>query len=130
MARTFKGYASAYSANQWQTRRVRRFQQRTLTVDFNGAIDPARTIESVTWECTAPWVTFLEDAAVSADQKSVTVTVQFNFSGFGDIKATVTLDDAAQQNYEFCFDVTDAPLYPSTIYGPSTGPYSLTAAAA
>lgn len=129
MARTFKGYASAYSANQTQPRRVRRFQQRTLTADFNGAIDPARTIESVTWECTSPWITLLSAADVSADQKSVSVLVQFNFSGCGSVKATVTLDDASQQNYEFQFAVQDAPMYPTAVYSSANGPYSVTATA-
>lgn len=129
MARTFRGYASAYSASQVQTLKARRSQQRTLVVDFNGAIDPDRTIESVLWECTSPWITYMTDAAVSTDQKSVTVSVLFNYSGFGDIKATVTLDDASQQNYEFTFTVTDAPMYPSATYSSANGPYSLTATA-
>lgn len=130
MARTFKGYASAYSARQDQTCRVRRFQQRSLVADFNGAIEPGRTIESVTWECTSPWITYMEDAAVSAGQRSVSVTVQFNYGGTGAIKAAVTLDDQTQLNYEFFFAVQDCPMYPSATYNSANGPYSLTAAAA
>jgi len=130
MARTFRGYASAYSAHQTQPIRVRRSQIRTLVADFNGAIDVGRTITSVAWECIHPEVTHMSVAAVSADQRSVSVKVQFNFSGFGDIKATVTLDDGSQTNYEFTVDVTNSPLYPSTSYVTSNGPFILTASAA
>lgn len=129
MARIFKGYASAYSAAQTQQVKARRQQTRTLAVDFNGAMDPARTIESVTWECTSPWVTFLSDPTIAADQKSTSVTVVFSYSGYGDVKATVTLDDETQQNYEFACTVVDAPMYPSATYSSATGPYSVTASA-
>lgn len=98
-------------------------------MDFNGTLDAGQTIESVTWESTSPWITFMENAAVSADQKSVSVKTTFNYSGFGWMKATVTLDDDSVLNYEFNFDVMDAPLYPSAQYNTASGPYSLTASA-
>lgn len=130
MARTFKGYASRFSANQTQQVRVRRSQVRVVTVDFNGVLDSGQTIESVTWESTSPWITYMQDAAVSADGKSVTVNVTFNYSGFGFLKATATMSDDSVQNYEFSFDVVDAPMYPSAQYISPSGPYSLTAEAA
>lgn len=126
MARTFKGYASRYSANQTQPIRVRRSQVRILTVDYNGVLDSGQTVESVTWESTSPWVTFMEDAAVSADQKSVTVKVTANYSGFGWLKATATMSDGSTQNYEFMVDVMDTPIYPSAQYISPSGPYILT----
>lgn len=129
MARTFTGYASAYSANQTQPRRVRRKQTRTVVANFNGAMDAGRTIESVTWACTCPWVTRMSDAAIAADQRSVSVDVLFDYAGIGDAKATVTLDDGSEVNYEFEFTVTNAPLYPSETYTATDGPYSLTVAA-
>ena len=129
MARTFKGYASQHSANQTQACRVRRSQVRTLTVDFRGAIEDGQLVDAVTWECTSPWITQLSDAAVSADQKSVTVAVAFNFSGCGWVKATATLNDGSQINYEFDCTVQDCPMYPSATYDSANGPYSLTASA-
>lgn len=129
MASTFKGYASAYSANQLQPRRVRRSQNRVITVDFTAALNGA-LVESVTWECTSPWITVMSDAAVSAGQKSATVTVEFNYGGCGWLKATATLDDGSTINYEFEFTVTDCPMYPSAQYSSASGPYSLTAEAA
>lgn len=129
MARTFKGYASRYSANQTQPIRARRSQVRVLTVDYNGVLDSGQTVESVTWESTSPWVTYMQDAAVSADQKSVTVNVTLNYSGFGWLKATATMSDGSVQNYEFMVDVMDSPIYPSATYISPSGPYSLTASA-
>jgi len=129
MSRTFKGYASAYSAEQTQPRRVKRYQVKTLTVDFNGAIDSGRTIESVIWEVTAPWVVTMASPAIAANQRSVTVGVTFNYSGCTAVKATATLDDESVYNYEFTFDVVDAPQYPSAVYSVVSGPFSVTAIA-
>jgi len=129
MSRLFKGYASAYSANQTQPRRVRRQQARTLLVDFNGAMDADRTIESVTWECTAPWVVFMASPAIATDQRSTSVGATFNYCGGCAVKATATLDDASILNYEFTFDVTDAPQYPSAVYSTNSGPFSVSATA-
>ena len=129
MSRLFKGYASNYAAKQVQTRRVRRFQKRTVTADFNGAIPANGLIDEVVWECTSPWATYMENPAISTDQKSVTVDVSFNYGGWGWIKATAILESGEQLNYEFTFDVTDAPMYPSTTYLNNTGPFSVTAIA-
>lgn len=129
MSRLFKGYASSYGAAQVQTMRVRRYQVRTLTVDFNGAIPADELISEVRWDCTSPWATYISDAAVTADQKSVTLKVAFNFAGWGAIKATVTTDAGSVLNYEFQMTVKDAPLYPQATYNLANGPYVLTAAA-
>lgn len=131
MSRLFKGYASAYRADQVQVCRVRRSQARSLTVDFRAALASTEFITSVTWECTAPQITALSNPAVASDQRSVSVDVDFNYSGFANVKATVTASDglAADRklNYEFQFTVADAPIYPSATYSPGVGPYSVTA---
>ncbi len=129
MSRLFKGYASNYGAAQVQTMRVRRYQVRTLSVDFNGAIPADELISEVRWDCTSPWATYISDATVSADQKSVNVKVAFNFAGWGAIKATVTTDAGSILNYEFQMTVKDAPLYPQAVYNLANGPYVLTASA-
>ncbi len=126
VSRLFKGYVSAYSARQTQPTRVRRFQKRTLIADFNGAIPKDALIESVKWECTSPWANFISDAQIAADQKSTSLKVEFNFAGWGAIKATATMDDGSTENYEWYFTVQDSPLYPSATYNLANGPYSLT----
>ena len=127
MSRLFKGYASNYRADQTQACKVRRKQKRTLRVDFNAAIPTDRTLASVTWECDAPWITFLSNAAI--DGREVAVDVEFNFAGFANIKATATDSAGEELNYEFQFTVTDAPIYPSATYSTTSGPYSITATA-
>lgn len=129
MSRLFKGYASAYEANQSQPRRVRRQQKRTISVDFNGAMDVGRLISSVTWECTAPWVVTMASPAIATNRRSASVNVTFNYCGNCAVKATVTLDDGVILNYEFTYDVTDAPQYPSAVYSVVSGPFSVTAVA-
>lgn len=129
VSRLFKGYASAYSARQVQPLRVRRFQVRHLVADFNGSIPKDSVIESVVWECTSPWATYISDASIAADQKSAAVKVTFNFAGWGAIKATVTVDDGSVEDYEFYYTVQDSPLYPSATYNTANGPYSLTVTA-
>lgn len=123
MSRLFTGYASAHSALQTQPVRVRRFQVRTLRVDFRAVLDGA-SVESVTWECTHPESTSLGAAAIAEDGQSVSVPVTFNFPGFGNVKATATTDDGQVLGYEFAFDVMDAPMYPTATY-PAAGPYSV-----
>ncbi len=123
--RLFKGIASKYRANQHQPVRARRFQKRCLQVDFSGALEKDETITKVTWECYSPWVTFMQDACVSLDCKRVCVDVTLNYSGIGDVKATVETTSGTVENYEFSITVTDAPMYPSAQYIPSNGPYKI-----
>lgn len=129
-SRLFRGYATQYlSASQVQQLRVRRFQKRTLVVDFNGAIQPCDDIQEVRWDCTSPWATFISDPEISDDGKSVSLHVEFNFAGWGAIKATVTTDAGETLGYEFFFTIKDAPLYPSAQYNLANGPYFLIATA-
>lgn len=130
LGRVVTGYPSAYSAAQNQPRRIRRHSIRTLQTDWNGAILPAELIESVRWDCTSPWALYMSDAAVSADQKSASVKVSFNFGGLGAIKCTVTLNTGAKETYQFLWTVLDQPLYPGANYDLANGPFYLEATAA
>lgn len=124
-SRLFKGIASKYRANQHQPVRARRFQKRCLQVDFSGALEKDETITKVTWECYSPWVTFMQGGCISLDGKRVCVDVTLNYSGIGDVKATVETTSGTVENYEFSITVTDAPMYPSAQYIPSNGPYKI-----
>jgi len=129
MSRLLKGYASNYGAAQVQTLRVRRYQRRTLRVDFRGALEPDELITEVRWDATSPWATAIHDAAVEVDQKGVKVGVNFNFAGWGGIKATVQTNLGNVLNYEFHITVKDAPLYPAAVYDLANGPFYLIALA-
>lgn len=123
MSRLLTGYASAYSADQLQTARVRRYQVRPLRVDFR-AVLAGDTITAVTWETTHPESTYLDAPTIAAAGQSVAVNVRFNFPGFSNVKATVTTSGGQTLGYEFAFDVIDAPMYPTATY-PAAGPYSV-----
>lgn len=129
MSRAFKGYASNYRADQVQTCRVRRTQKRTVVVDFAAMLPGNAAIGSVTFECNAPWITVLSNAAINVEgnAKEASVVVEFNYAGRGNVKATATFIDGSKANYEFAFTVADAPMYPSATYSAAAGPYSLTA---
>ena len=124
-ARLFKGYASAHGANTVQCVTVRRKQKRTLRVDFNGALPAGTTIESVRFDCTAPWSTYMSNPV--RNERDVAVDVEFNFGGRAFIKATATDSEGTEQNYEFEFFVADAPLYPGAEYSSAQGPFTVTA---
>lgn len=127
IGRAFNGIASAYSAAQTQPRRVRRFQKRTLTVDFNGAIPAGDLVQRVKWECTSPWVTHLSSAGIDDGRRVVSVVARFDHSGCGHVKATIETAVGDSYNYSFEFDVLDAPMFPSASYQPSAGPFSVSA---
>jgi len=128
-SRLFKGIASRYRASQHQSVRARRSQKRCLQVDFNGALDAGETVTRVMWECTSPWITFMESACIGIGGRYVCTDVTFNYPGIGNIKATIDTSAGRRENYEFEITVTDAPMYPSAQYIPSNGPYQLVAEA-
>lgn len=128
-SRLFKGIASRYRASQHQPVRARRSQKRCLQVDFNGAMDAGETVTRVIWECTSPWITFMESACIGNGGRYVCTDVTFNYPGIGNVKATIDTSTGRRENYEFEITVTDAPMYPSAQYIPSNGPYQLVATA-
>jgi hypothetical protein len=69
----------------------------------------------------------MSNARIAAGQRETMVDVTFNFSGWGGLLATVTLDNDEVYNAEFQFTVVDTPLYPTATYPVSNGPYILTA---
>jgi hypothetical protein len=130
LGRTTRQYVSGYTLSRVAITRVRRSSQRCVVANFNGAIDPARTIASVDWETTAPWSINMSNPRIeSSKQRETMVDVFFNFAGWGGLKATVTLDNGEIYNAEFSFTVLDNPLYPSAIYPLGNGPFKLTATA-
>lgn len=127
LGRVVTGYPSAYSAAQNQPRRIRRQSIRNLQCDWNGAIPTTDPIVAVRWDTTSPWATYMSSPTIAADQRSVGVTVGFNFSGLSAIKCTVTLESGTMETYSFLWTVIDTPLYPGAIYSTATGPFTVTA---
>lgn len=127
LGRTTKTYVTGYSLSRVNVARVRRMAKRCVVANFNGALDPSRSIVSVRWETTSPWSIFMSNARIAPGQRETMVDVSFNFSGWGGLLATVTLDNGEIYNAEFSFTVLDTPLYPSATYPLGNGPFRLDA---
>lgn len=127
LGRTNRTYVTGYSLSRVNVTRVRRMAKRCVVANFNGALDPDRQIVSVRWETTSPWAILMSNARIAFGQRETMVDVTFNFSGWGGLLATVTLDNDEVYNAEFQFTVVDTPLYPSATYPIGNGPFRLDA---
>lgn len=127
LGRTTRTYVSGYTLSRANVARVRRMAKRCVVANFNGALPKGRSIVSVRWETTSPWAILMSNARIASNQRETMVDVTFNFSGWGGLLATATLDNGEVYNAEFSFTVLDTPLYPTATYPVSNGPYILTA---
>lgn len=127
LGRTTKTYVTGYSLSRVNITRVRRMAKRCVVANFNGAIPKERSIVSVRWETTSPWAILMSNARIASGQRETMVDVTFNFSGWGGLLATATLDNGEVYNAEFQFTVVDTPLYPSATYPIGNGPFRLDA---
>jgi hypothetical protein len=125
LGRVTRSFVSGYTAARAESRRVRRFSQRCVTANFNGALAPGRTIVHVRWDTTSPWSILMANPRIIAGQRQVAIDVSFNFAGWGGLLATVTLDNGELYNQEFFYTVMDRPIYPGAVYNSANGPFTL-----
>lgn len=125
IGRKTKGYVSAYDLDQVQKVKVQRTQKRSIVADVNGAVEEARTITEVTWRCTSPWATLMENPSIASNGKSTAIDVVAQDSGWSGIKATIEMDNGEILSYQFEFEVTDQPLYPTELIPVTSGPFEL-----
>jgi hypothetical protein len=126
LGRVTRSYVSGYDRARVHVGTVRRQERRCVVANFNGAIPPGRSIASVVWRCTSPWVTFMRDPSIF--ERDAQVVVDFQNPGWGALKATVTLDNGEIYNQTFEYTVRDAPWFMEN-YAPIAGPYTVTATA-
>ena len=107
IGRVSRAYVSAYNRVRAQVIQVRRTERRCVVADFNGAIPASRTIASVTWRCTSPWVAKMSAPAIN--DREVQVTVDFQFGGFSALKCEATLDNGEIYSQAFECQVRDSP---------------------
>lgn len=125
LGRVTRTYVSGYTLSRMNVMRVRRRMRRCVVANFNGAMDPSRTIVSVRWETTSPWSIQMSNPRIAVGQRETMIDVIFNFAGWGGILATATLDNGEEYGAEFSFNVIDSPLYPTATYPMQNGPYRL-----
>lgn len=125
MSRLFTGYASDYSADQVQPRRVRRFQQRQLKVNFNAVLAKGETIAQIIWDTNAPWSTIMSNPSDADSGKAAVLTVKYNYQGMSWVRCQITGTAGTVFTYMFSFMVANAPLMPADTYLSAYGPYRL-----
>lgn len=128
LGRATRAYVSGYDLAKVHQARMYRFAKRPLIANFNGALDPARTIVSSTWRIDAPEIGVISDATISADQRETQVTFSAQLGGWANVRAEVTLDNDEKFNQVFQVNVREASWFfddpPNTV-----GPFSLTVTA-
>jgi hypothetical protein len=101
IGRASRCYVSAYDREVIHQTRVYPLEKRSLIANFNGAIEPARTIVSAQWDIDAPYAVTMSDAAISANQRETSVTINCGWCGDNVVRVVVTLDDGAQLSQLF-----------------------------
>lgn len=125
-----RAQVSAYQRGRVHHSRLVRGEIRCLVANFNGAIDPARTIQSVTWRCEQPYYVGMANARIPNSgqfpgrEAAVDITAQLQ--GWAWLKCEATLDNGELYTQVFTVLVMATPYF----YGeaiPTLGPYTLTA---
>lgn len=121
---------SAYQRARIHHSRLVRGEKRCLIANFNGAFDPTRTIQSVTWRCEQPYYIGMANARIPNSgqfpgrEAAVDITAQLQ--GYAWIKCEATLDNGELYTQLFTVAVVNTPyFYGETL--PTLGAYTLTA---
>lgn len=122
-ARNTTAYVSAYERDRVHLTRMYAYEKCRLMADFNGAIEPERSIVSATWQTQYTNSAVMSDAEATARTTSILIGSQY--AGPSIIKCTVTLDDGQLRVQQFRIEVLAQPIYLGDAW--VSGPLSLTA---
>lgn len=114
---------SGYNREIIHQTRLYPLEARTLIANFNGAIEPGRTIVQAQWDIDAPYAFNMTDAAIAADQRSTSVKVTAGWNGDNVMRVVVTFDDGSQMNQGFYLACPWLGWFNDT--SPATGPSRL-----
>lgn len=92
---------SGYNREVIHQTRVYPLEKRRLIANFNGAIEPARTIVQAQWDIDAPCGINISNGAIATDQRSTSVIVSAGWSGDNVIRVVATFDDGSQMAQNF-----------------------------
>lgn len=92
---------SGYDREAIHQTRVFPLEKRNLIANFNGAIEPARTIVQAQWDIDAPLAATISGGAIATDQRSTSVTLNCGWGGDNMIRVVVTFDDGSQMQQMF-----------------------------
>lgn len=132
IGRVTRANVSGYQRARIQNSRLVRGEQRCLVANFNGAIDPARTIASVTWRCEQPYYVAMANARIPNGgqfaNREAAIDITAQLQGLAWIKCEATMDNGEIYTQAFTVCVIQTPYF----YGeaiPVVGPYTLAAQA-
>lgn len=84
-------YANRARRDRVNEVRLPREERRVVTIDLNGAIDPARTVTAATWETINPQTIRL--TATGFGSRSLSATIEGVQVGAGYVRVLATLDN-------------------------------------
>lgn len=129
LGRVTRANVSAYQRARVQHSRLVRGEKRCLVANFNGAIDPARTIISVVWRCEQPYYVGMANARIpnsgAFTKRETAVDITAQLQGFAWLKCEATLDNGEIYTQVFTVSVANTPYFYGETF-PTIGPYVLT----
>lgn len=125
LGRVTRCYVSGYQRVRVHESRLVRGESRCLVANFNGAVDAARTITSVTWQCQQPYIVAMSNARIPEGAREVAVDMAAQLPGCAWLKCIATLDNGEVYTQLFRVIVRGGPWFDGETT-PSAGPTSLT----
>lgn len=125
LGRVTRCYVSGYQRARVHESRLVRGEFRCLVANFNGAVDTARTIVSVTWKCQQPYAVAMSNARIADGEREVAVDIAAQLPGESLIKCLATFDNGETYTQMFRLWVDGSPWFADDT-APSAGPTSLT----
>jgi hypothetical protein len=126
LGRVTRCYVSGYTRNRVHDSRLVRGELRCLVANFNGAVDKARTIVSVTWRMNPSLCVSMSNARIIAGAREVAVDIHAIWTGEAAIKCEAKMDNGEIYTQLFRIDVADSPWFDGD-YPTAAGPTVLTA---
>ncbi len=122
MSRNDTVYASRYSRTPVQVSQFYPNEARTITVDFNGAMDADRLIESATFKTFQRNTVVMSDPTLTDDQRKANLKIKAQIGGPAVVQCTAVLDNGDVLNQQWRIEVTPTQIYTGTTWdqGPDT----------
>lgn len=111
LGRVTRCYVSGYTRNRVHDSRLTRGELRCLVANYNGAIDKARTITSVTWRMNPSLSVLMSNARIAPGAREVALDIRAIWCGDAAIKCEATMDNGEVYAQLFRVSVDDSPWF-------------------
>lgn len=135
MSRNSTIYASAYDRTTVQQSSFYPNESRTLTLDFNGALDDGQQLQSAKFDTWQGYSVVMSEPTIAEDRRSATIKIKAQYGGPGLMSCTIATVDGSQLTQNWLISIRAMPYYVGNNWsnGPSsayvewgTGEYQLT----